>query len=115
MTAHKYPVNLHQQYHAHVYFDAQTLAFATELCHQVANRFGLTIGRVHQKLVGPHTKWSCQILFSSTDFDALIPWLDEHRDGLSVLVHADTGDDILDHTEYVYWLGEPVEIDLSGL
>ena len=115
MIAQHYPQNRHQQYHAHLYFDAQTLEFATRLSQSVAEQYSLTVGRVHQKLVGPHTQWSCQILFTQQDFDVLIPWLDEHRQGLSVLVHADTGDDLLDHTEYVYWLGEPIEINLSGL
>ncbi len=38
-----------------------------------------------------------------------------HRGGLSVLVHALTGDDIADHTQYAYWLGDSVEINLEGL
>jgi len=29
------------------------------------------------------------------------------------LLHAVTGDDLLDHTEYVQWLGDPITLDLS--
>ncbi|WDE14261.1 DOPA 4,5-dioxygenase family protein [Thalassomonas haliotis] len=107
------PVNIHQAYHAHVYFEQETLHQATCLCEQAGERFGLKIGRVHQKLVGPHPKWSCQISFSDTDFDEFIPWLDENRKQLTVLVHALTGHDLKDHTEYAYWLGESVALDLS--
>ncbi|HEY7864653.1 MAG TPA: DOPA 4,5-dioxygenase family protein [Psychromonas sp.] len=109
----KHPVNIHQHYHAHIYFDQQTLDFATSLCQQVSECFDLKIGRIHQKTVGPHPKWSCQISFTDQDFDKLIPWLDAHRNGLTVFVHANTGDNLKDHTEYAYWLGESVKLNLA--
>jgi aromatic ring-cleaving dioxygenase len=71
------------------------------------------MGRVHEKRVGPHPRWSCQLAFDSTQFDALIAWLDGHREGLTVFVHGVTGDDLADHTVHASWLGEPVELDLS--
>ncbi|MGF1683841.1 DOPA 4,5-dioxygenase family protein [Photobacterium minamisatsumaniensis] len=105
---------MHDQYHAHVYFDKDSLVVATKLCNEAGEKFGLKVGRVHQKAVGPHTKWSCQILFGNESFDDLIPWLDTRRQNLSVLVHGVTGDDLADHTKYAYWLGDSVELDLSG-
>ena len=123
----RYPVNVHKVFHAHVYFDADTLDFATELCLQAGEQFGVQVGRVHQKPVGPHSAWSCQLLFKTTDFDQLIPWLDqqrllaagdekteqEGRKGLSILVHGVTGDHLKDHTDHAYWLGQPLTLDLS--
>lgn len=109
----KRPVNHHKAYHAHVYFDQSSLEFATQLCHQAGEQFGLKVGRVHQRPIGPHTQWSCQIVFGEKSFDAFIPWLDQQRAELSVLVHALTGNDLADHTEYAYWLGDPVPLDLS--
>ncbi|WP_232304789.1 DOPA 4,5-dioxygenase family protein [Agarivorans gilvus] len=38
------PINRHQAYHAHVYFDQDSLAFASELCHQAGEKFGLKVG-----------------------------------------------------------------------
>lgn len=113
MTEVKRPINSHRAYHAHVYFEQETLQFATDLCHKAGELYPVTVGRVHQKLVGPHTKWSCQLKFTSRDFDNLVPWLDENRKGLSVLVHALSGDELEDHTTYAYWLGEAVPLDLS--
>lgn len=112
-THNKPPVNRHKAYHAHVYFDSDTLERASKLCRQAGELFSLKIGRVHQKPIGPHTKWSCQVAFASKHFDELIPWLIENRHGLSILVHGLTGDDLKDHTDYAYWLGESVELDLS--
>jgi DOPA 4,5-dioxygenase len=115
MSEPKRPINVHKAYHAHVYFDQASLAFAEDLCEKAGQQFGLTVGRVHQKLVGPHTRWSCQIAFGRKDFENLVPWLDRNRDGLSILVHGLTGDDIKDHTDFAYWLGDEVELDLDGL
>lgn len=115
MNTPKRPINIHKGYHAHVYFDKETLSFATQLCEDAGRLFDLKVGRIHQKPVGPHTRWSCQILFNHKNFDDLIPWLDENRQNLSILVHALTGDAIKDHTDYAYWLGDSVDLNLSGL
>lgn len=113
MSKIKRPVNIHKAYHAHVYFKKETLEFASHLCAEAGELFGLKVGDVLQKPVGPHPMWSCQIIFAAKHFDAFIPWLDENRKNLTVLVHALTGDDLMDHTEYAYWLGESVELNLS--
>ncbi len=107
------PVNAHKAYHAHLYFEQETLAFATSLSEQVGEMFNLKVGRIHQKLVGPHPKWSCQITFGAKDFERLVPWLELNREGLSILIHALTGNDYEDHTKYSYWLGDSLELDLS--
>ncbi|WP_421868106.1 DOPA 4,5-dioxygenase family protein [Motiliproteus sp.] len=107
------PVNQHSAYHAHVYFDAETLEFAASLCRQAGERFQLEVGRVHQRPVGPHPRWSCQIKFNQDEFEQLVPWLEQHRQGLTVLIHASTGNDLEDHTTYAYWLGDPVELKLA--
>ena len=115
MSEPQRPANLHEFYHAHVYFDAKTVDFASQLFASAGEKFGLQVGRVHRKRVGPHTRWSCQLLFSTNEFEKLIPWLEKHRAGLSILVHGDTGDDLRDHTEFAYWLGDSIELDLSVL
>jgi aromatic ring-cleaving dioxygenase len=107
------PINVHKHYHAHLYFDQETIDFATELCQRSGDLFMLQVGRVHQKQIGPHPQWSCQIKFSSDDFEAFIPWLEAQRQGLSVLVHGLTGDNLKDHTEHAYWLGDEVELNLE--
>jgi len=113
MAEVKRPVNSHKAYHAHIYFDESSKVMAKALCQEIGERFKLRVGRFHEQLVGPHPCWSCQITFGTRDFDLFIPWLDEQRENLSVLVHALTGNDYQDHTEFAYWLGEPVELDLS--
>ncbi|BAU71716.1 DOPA 4,5-dioxygenase family protein [Metapseudomonas furukawaii] len=102
-------------FHAHVYFDASTLQQARELCEEAARRFPLKMGRVHEKPVGPHPDWSCQLAFKPELFGEVIPWLALHRDGLNVLVHPITGSDLRDHRDYPLWMGTVRPLDLSGL
>lgn len=113
MAEAKRPINEHKAYHAHVYFDETSRSTARELCEASAERFGLKVGRFHEKPVGPHPRWSCQITFSASDFDRYIPWLEDNRQDLSILVHGLTGDHWKDHTDYAYWLGPPVELNLE--
>lgn len=111
MTAR--PRNVHAQYHAHVYFGPDSVGRARALCAAAGERFDVAVGRVHEKLVGPHPHWSCQIAFDSGNFDAVIAWLDENRGGLQVLVHGCTGNDLEDHTTHAAWLGEPAKLNLE--
>jgi aromatic ring-cleaving dioxygenase len=106
------PVNVHPAYHAHVYFDAGSVGQARALCEEAGRLFNVPVGRVHEKLVGPHPRWSCQLAFSAADFDRVVPWLDQHRGDLDVFVHGLSGDDLKDHTEHAYWLGNEWPLDL---
>ena len=50
-------------YHAHVYFDADRRDIAWKLRELVIARFDIDMGRFHEKLVGPHPRFSFQIAF----------------------------------------------------
>ena len=113
MTQSRQPVNAHKAYHAHIYFDEDTKHIAKPLCDESAKKFKLKIGRFHEKLVGPHPRWSCQVSFSNKDFEEYITWLEANRGDLTVFIHALTGDDLKDHTEYAYWLGQALDLKLE--
>ncbi len=100
-------------YHAHVYFDAATLEQARQLCEGAADLFSIKMGTLHQKAVGPHPRWSCQLTFTPQQFASVVPWLALHREGLSVLVHPQSGDDLRDHRDYPIWMGRVEPLDLS--
>jgi len=108
-----FPANKYSNYHAHLYFDAPSKDHAIELRNRVYNQLGLYVGNLNTELVGPHPKWSFEIAFTSKEFDMFLPWIDNHRSGLSVLLHPVTGDDLMDHTEYASWLGQPLRLKLS--
>lgn len=102
-------------YHAHVYFDATTLAQARALCEAAAARFPLKMGRVHEKPVGPHPDGSCQLAFKAALLADVLPWLMLNRGGLVVFVHPITGQDLLDHRDRALWMGAVRPLDLSVL
>ncbi len=104
-----------EDYHAHVYYDAASKETAARLRAGVEARFEVTMGRWHDKPVGPHPRWSYQIAFKPKVFGALVPWLALNRDGLVIFVHPNTGYDLTDHAERAIWLGETVELNLDAL
>src|SRR4030095_4317546 len=95
-TSPRRPENLYAQYHAHVYFGPETVAQARQLAERAGQELFVTVGRVHERPVGPHPHWSFQIAFDAAEFDRVIAWLEAERDGLDVLVHGLTGDDYVD-------------------
>ena len=46
-------------------------------------------------------------------FGEVIPWLIVNRGGLTVFAHAETGEDLADHTQHVIWFGPSERLDLS--
>ena len=100
-------------FHAHVYFDAETTDQAKALCTSAGGHFDIEVGRHHEKPVGPHPCWSCQLAFTQDSFFSLITWLEDHRDGLTIFIHGLSGDDLADHTEHVAWLGNAVDLNLD--
>jgi len=106
-------VNDQQQYHAHLYFDETSFEKAKGILQAFIVDNQLPLGNIHEKLVGPHLKWSCQIKFNNKQFDSVVNWFNANRQGLSVLIHGDTGFDLKDHTTYAQWLGDIVDINLE--
>lgn len=101
------------EFHAHVYFDEATVGQARGLCERARDEFGIEMGRVHEKPVGPHPRWSCQLRVPREQFGEVVLWLSLNRDGLTVFVHPETGDDLKDHTEHAIWMGEMLELELG--
>lgn len=98
-------------YHAHIYFDGpEQRAIALTLRDHIAARFSVSLGRVHDRLVGPHGRAMYQISFDAATFPQLVPWLMLNRQGLAVLVHPNTGRERTDHLTHALWLGEMLPI-----
>jgi len=113
MTAEGAPPAAIESYHAHVYFDAGSREAAQTLRDAITEAFPVEMGRWHEKPVGPHPRWSYQVAFAPELFDALVPWLMVNRNGLTIFLHPNTGDDLTDHRDYPLWMGELLELNLS--
>jgi aromatic ring-cleaving dioxygenase len=102
-------------YHAHIYFNAGTRDAAAVVRQQIAERFAVQMGRWHDRPVGPHAQPMYQVAFSTDLFTTLVPWLMLNRQGLSVLVHPNTGRPRQDHEVHALWLGLPLPLETAGL
>ena len=100
-------------FHAHIYFDPDQVELARALGHAAHETFGIREGHYHLRPVGPHPRGSCQLTVPAGRFGEVAQWLVLNRDGLTIFAHANTGDDLADHTRYVIWFGESEPLDLS--
>ena len=109
------PTRVIDDFHAHVYYDAASKRRASTLRAAIAKNFEVSMGRWHDRPIGPHPCWSYQVAFTPDVFGALIPWLALNRDGLVVFVHPQTGDVIADHTDHALWMGQKMDLNINAL
>ena len=102
-------------FHAHVYFDIATREGAARVREGLGANFDVQLGRWHDKLVGPHPKSMYQVAFSPEQFAKVVPWLMLNREGLDILVHPLTGNDVADHTDHALWLGNKLDLNINFL
>lgn len=104
-------------WHAHIYFDAESRDAAKAFRDDVAAHFGdrVAIGRFHERPVGPHPKWSCQIAFAHERFAEVAAWLTLNHGALDVFVHPNTGDQLRDHRDSAVWIGQSYALDLRAV
>jgi len=105
-----------ESYHAHVYFDGGSRERAQALREVLAARFPeASMGRFHEKPVGPHPMWSYQLAFGPALFDRIVPWLALNRGDLVVFIHPNTGDELADHRDHAIWMGAKMDLNLDAL
>ena len=102
-------------WHAHIYYDPASRPRAEKLREGISAGCAVRLGRWHDQPVGPHPQAMYQVACGAGDFAALVPWLALNRDGLDVLVHPETGDDVTDHTDHAIWLGTRLPLDIDSL
>ena len=88
-----------KNFHAHVYYDHETREAASRVRDALAELFTVELGRWREEPVGPHPQSMYQVKFSPEEFNKVVPWLMLHHEGLHVLIHPSTDDDVRDHTD----------------
>lgn len=104
-------------WHAHIYYDpASTRDVAARLREGIAAAFPeAQLGRWHDVPVGPHPTAMYQVAFHSALFPTLVPFIALNREGLTVLLHPETGRQKPDHTAHAMWMGAVLPLDTSIL
>ena len=102
-------------YHAHVYYAPETRVIAERVRATIGDRFQARLGSWHDEPVGPHLVAMYQVAFAVEEFPAFVPWLMLNREGLNILVHPLTDDNVADHTRFALWLGTPLPLRVEVL
>jgi len=102
-----------QGFHAHIYYDPEEVERAKQLAAAVQARFPVAVGHFHLGPVGPHPRGSVQLTVPTALFGDVAQFLALNRDSLTIFAHAETGEDLADHTQHVIWFGNSEELDLS--
>jgi aromatic ring-cleaving dioxygenase len=100
-------------YHAHVYYDPTTRARAAQLRQMIASALGVEVRELSDEPRGPHPVSQFRFMFTTAQFENIVPWLMLNRQGLDVLVHPLTDNSYDDHSRYAVWLGSPVPLKLN--
>jgi aromatic ring-cleaving dioxygenase len=102
-----------RDFHAHIYYDPEQVELAKQLAAAAQGRFPVAVGHFHLRPVGPHPRGSCQLTVRTEQFGDVAQWLALNRGPLAIFAHANTGDDLADHTQHVIWFGESERLNLS--
>jgi aromatic ring-cleaving dioxygenase len=102
-----------RDFHAHLYYDPEEVELARQLAAAAQARFAVAVGHFHLRPVGPHPRGSCQLTVPTDRFGDVAQWLALNRGPLTIFAHANTGDDLADHTRHVIWFGESEPLNLS--
>lgn len=102
-----------RDFHAHIYYDPEEVDVARQLASAAQARFPIAVGHFHLRPVGPHPRGSVQLTVPSEAFGDVAQFLALNRGTLTIFAHAETGNDLADHTEHVIWFGPSERLDLS--
>lgn len=103
----------------HVYYDESTREESNALKNKLLQDFPLyalqgsiIVKQLKQEIaIGPHYDLFWEVDVARVDvFAKVLSWFVQHHGLLSVLVHPQTGFDLLDHTSHALWLGQKKEL-----
>ncbi|MCO5570138.1 hypothetical protein L7F22_023855 [Adiantum nelumboides] len=109
-----------RSYDVHIYFfhtDEAHTKKAMQLRDDIITLFPqLNVYKLWDRPIGPHPVGMFEVdLKTPAQFALFVPWLNAHRNGLSALIHPNTGFPLLDHTVNALWLGEKFPLITSCL
>ena len=102
-------------YHIHVYCEPAQ----AKLCEEIREKMVLELpeidgaGPVRTRPVGPHPLPMFEAWFKSEFLDRVVRWAMLNRQGLSVMLHPISGNDLEDHRDHSFWLGKSLPLKLE--
>ena len=99
-------------YHVHIYFEPGKVSETTarELVEELKSRFGDDVDSAAKiGKIGPHTAPNFAVHITKKGFTDIVSWTQLNANGLSILIHPETGDELKDHLDSSMWIGKPME------
>ena len=111
------PKYLVREFHAHIYYQAETRASAQTLREKISElaKGRLSLSTLSDGPRGPHVVSMFGVVIPCDDLSEVLGFLMLNHGGHSVLIHPETDHSVLDHTFHALWLGQPQPLDLSCL
>lgn len=103
------------QYHAHIYWTDQISRAMAIGIRERLDELGCTLGQIRDRPVGPHARPMYQAAYPDIIKGDVEAFLQDNSEGLSILLHTDTGQHVRDHTEGARWIGTQLSLDLELL
>jgi DOPA 4,5-dioxygenase len=103
------------KFHAHIFFEPADAERARAIGSKLAETTCTNVTGWLDRPGGPLPQAQVQVELTSIELGAVVEWLMLNRAGLSVLVHPETGNDLLDHTGHTVWLGTALALRLDRL
>nr|CAG8587716.1 70_t:CDS:2 [Entrophospora candida] len=104
-----------KEYHFHVYFFQEN----KESCEAAAKLRNKIIELIDKRFFNPvpyHTVNHGPLVWCPKEhFSRVYSWFLLHRNGLSVMIHPLTINEVKDHTENVTWMGKSIPLDITQL
>jgi DOPA 4,5-dioxygenase len=106
-----------REFHAHVYYTAETRASAGALRETLLGMAGgrLKLYTLSDGPRGPHVTPMFGVDIPAADLPETLGFLMQRHGPHAVLIHPVTGNELLDHTHHALWLGHPQPLDLAKL
>ncbi len=103
--------------HSHIYYTAETREAAERFRQKIIEKFSdrTQISRLVDRPIGPHPVPMFEVDFHSETARELAPFLEKEREGLSILIHPVSEDEVKDHVERSVWLGTKLELNIAFL
>ena len=102
-------------YHAHIYWTDQISRAMAIGMREHLDELGCTLGPIRDRRVGPHALPMYQAEYHDLIQPDVEAFLSENADGISILLHEDTGQHLADHTTGARWIGIPLALDIDLL
>ncbi len=103
--------------HSHIYFTPDIREIAVRFRKKIVEKFDgrAQISRLIDRPIGPHPVPMFEVDFHSELATELAPFLEKEREGLSILIHPVSDEEVKDHTERAVWMGKKLELNIDFL